>query len=413
MPDNIKTVFEQECRDLAIDAKLARLLDLFQRQFVNKNTDHIHFFGGHLLGVDTVRWLPQDRDRWFDEILQADQDYLKDRLHALPSINPEFHVSSDTTNLSCVWLVHAIYISKLPDKVKHEAMVDVLEILQYKFLTSWTAWAFRYPADPKVAEATYAQLSFRFAIRQAGTWAQFFRNRCEDVLSKDSIHAKTIANFDNDDNIVGMLNDLQGRIRDMLKNLYSEMIKVRDQGGGIVTTTQVVEHDGEAILRDKSGGALAYGRYLNSIVTDRNTFIREELVQVMVRLMHTMPERLFKMTLEYMVHNYRQARAGEVEQVLNDVLVHAFDFLSKNRGIIRNEKDLPGLLSKLRGVYQSSRSTDADLFSLREKAEKIVKDATGTTNPSVIASVRTGMLLYLVARAFSMQHYTASLVEVA
>ncbi len=407
MPDNIKSVFEQECRDLEIGPKLARRLDKFQTEFINKNEDHIAFFGGNLLGVQTVRWLPQDRDRWFDEILEADQDYLKERLHALPSINPEFHVSSDTTNLSCVWLVHAIYVSKLiPEPKKHEAMVDVLEILQYKFLTSWTAWAFRYPADPKVAEATYAQLSMRFAIKQAGTWSKFFRNRCEDILSKDSIHAKTIANFNNDEAIVGMLNDLQGRIRDMLKNLYGEMVRVRDQGDRIVTTSQVVEHDGEAILKDKTRNVLAYGRYLNSIVTDQNSFIREELVKVIEKTMHTMPPRLFLQSLEYMSRNYRQARSGEIEEVLNGVLVHAFEYLSKNRGVIRNEKDLAGLLSRLRGVYQSSRSTDTDLFSLREKTETIVKHATHSTNESVIASVRTGVLLYLVARAFSMQHYT-------
>jgi hypothetical protein len=407
MPDSIKTVFEQECRDLEIGPKLAKRLDIFQKSFINKNEDHIAFFGGNLLGVQTVRWLPQDRDRWFDEVLEADQDYLKERLLALPTVNADFHVSSDTTNLSCVWLVHALYKSKtLTPEQKHEAMVDVLEVLQYKFLTSWTAWAFRYPADPKIAEATYAQLTYRFAIKQAGSWSVFFRNRCEDILSKDSIHAKTIANFNDDGDIVGMLNDLQGRIRDMLKNLYGELIKVRDKGDRIITTSQVIEHDGESILKDKAKNVLSYGRYLNSIVTDKNSFIREELVQVIEKLMYTMPPRLFMLSLEYMSNNYRQARASEVEDVLNEVLIHSFDYLNQNRAVIRSERDLPGLLSKLRGVYQSSRSTDSDLFSLREKTETIVKHATGSKNPSVIASVRTGVLLYLVARAFSMHHYT-------
>lgn len=411
MPDSIKTVFEQECSKLEIGPKLVKRLDIFQRGFVNKNEDHISFFGGHLLGVDTVRWMPQDRDRWFEEILEADEISLEENLLALPTVNADFHVSSDTTNLSCAWLTHAIYASKdIKPEDKHEAMIDVMEVLQYKFLTSRLFRLFRYPADPKIAEAMYAQLTYRFAIKQHGTWAKFFRARSEDIIAKDSIHAKTIANFDNDGDIVRMLNDIQGRIRDMLKNLYGELLRVRDQGDRIVTTSQVIEHDGEAILKDKTKNVLAYGRYLNSIVTDKHSFIREELVQVIEKLMYTMPPRLFMLSLEYMSNNYRQARASEVEDVLNEVLIHSFDYLSQNRAVIRSERDLPGLLSKLRGVYQSSRSTDTDLFSLREKTETIVKHATGSKNPSVIASVRTGVLLYLVARAFSMHHYTTGAV---
>ena len=61
MPETIKSVFEQECRDLEIGPKLARRLDLFQTQFINKHEDHIAFAGGNLLDVQTVRCLPQDR----------------------------------------------------------------------------------------------------------------------------------------------------------------------------------------------------------------------------------------------------------------------------------------------------------------------------------------------------------------
>jgi hypothetical protein len=213
-----------------------------------------------------------------------------------------------------------------------------------------------------------------------------------------------------DNDVVKMLNDTQGRIRDMLKNIYGLFRQIHAQGTKISTTTQLVEHDGEAILKDKSKNLLAYGRYLNSIVTDKNSFIRQELVDVIEKLMYTMPPKLFIETLGFMSDNYRQARAGEIEEVLNEVLIHSFDYLSENRALIRNERDLPGILSRLRGVYMSSRSTDPVLFALRAKTEKIVKHATGNKNPSVIASVRTGVLLYLVARAFSMRHYTAGVV---
>lgn len=409
--ESIKTVFEKECGNLDIGPKLAQRLHTYQVGFVHKNEDHIAFFGGNLLGVHTVRFNDSDRDRWFDEIMEVEPNYLEERLLALPTVNADFHVSSDTMNLSCAWLTHAIFVSpKLNDKVKREAMIDVMLVLQYKFLTSRLFRLFRYPANKKTAEAAYAQLTYKFAIKQHGSWGALFRARAEEIIDAQGLHFKTISQFDNDKDIVYMLNDTQGRIRDMLKNIYGVFLQVHAQGVKISTTSNVIEHDGESILKDKTRNLLAYGRYLNSVVTDKNSFIREELVQVIEKLMYTMSAKLFRETLEYMSDNYRQARAGAIEEVLNEVLVHSFSYLSENRDVVRNERDLPGILTRLRGVYMSSRSTDPALMALRQKTETIVKQATGNRNDSAIASIRTGVLLYLVARAFSMRHYTAGVV---
>lgn len=405
MAKTIKSVFEKECADLDIGPVLAKRLHDYQVGFVNKNEDHIAFFGGNLLGVHTVRFQPDDRNRWFQEVLEAQEDYLEELLLALPGVNADWNVSSDTMNLSCAWLAHAIYTSKLPEKIKHEAMIDVILVLQYKFLTSRLYRLFRYPADKAVAEATYAQLSYKYAIKQHGSWAALFRARAEEIIATRSIHFRAISKMDNDRDVIYLLNDTQGRIRDMLKNIYGLFRQVHDKGTRIATTSQVIEHDGESILKDKSKTLPAYIRYLNSIVSDKNSFIRTELTDVIEKLMFTMPPRLFRQTLGFMSDNYRQPRAKEIEQVLQEVLLHAFDYLSQNRSLVRNERDLPGILSKLRGVYMSSRSTDPALFTLREKTEKIVKQATDSRNDSVIASVRTGVLLYLVARTFSMHHY--------
>lgn len=408
MHDNIRSIFEQECHGLTLDQKFVKRLQAYQQGFVNKNEDHIAFFGGHLLGVQTVRFTDDDRDRWFDEILEVDPGPLEERLLALPTVNAEFNVSSDTMNLSCAWLTHALAASKhLNDTQKHAAMIDVLLVLQYKFLTSRLYRHFPYPADPAVAEATYAQLSYKFAIKQYGNWSALLVARAEEVISKEGIHHNAVYKMDNDGQVIYLLNDTQGRIRDMLKNIYDVFLSVHRQGIRIASTSAVIEHDGQEILKDKTKSLLAYGRYLNEVIADKNSFIREELVTIIEKLMHTMPPRLFRETLEWMSQNYRQSGASVIEDVLSETLIHSFDYLSHNRALVRNDRDLPGLLARLRGVYMSSRSTDPALFSLREKVETIVKHATGNKNDSVIAAVRTGVLLYLVVRAYTMRHYSS------
>jgi hypothetical protein len=406
---SIKGVFESECAHLALDAQLAKRIHLYTVGFAHKNQDHIEFFGGNLTGVQVVRFTDSDKDRWFTEILQADESTLEARLVALPTVNSDWVVSSDTLNLSCAWLLHALLHSKkLSDAQRHQAMLDVVLVMQYKFLTSRLYRHFKYPADRATAEATYAALTFKYAIKQYGSWAAVLNARAEEVISPTGLHRKAIELMDPDSTVIYLLNDTQGRIRDMLKNIYDVFLQVHRQGIKISSTSSLVEHDGVEILKDKSKNLLAYTRYINSIITDRNSFIREELLTVIEKQMKTMPPRLFRESLEWMSDNYRQSGASMIEELLNETLIHSFDYLAENRNLVRNSTDLASLLTRLRGVYMSSRSTDPALFSLREKAEKIVKLATNNKNSSVIAAVRTGILLYLIARAYSMRYYSQS-----
>ena len=55
----------------------------------------------------------------------------------------------------------------------------------------------------------------------------------------------------------------------------------------------------------------------------------------------------------------------------------------------------------------SSRSVDTDLLQMRDKARLVVKNATKSKNESLPASIRTGVLLYITLRAFTMQHYAS------
>jgi hypothetical protein len=410
MQRTIKDVFDERCKDLIVDSKLIKLLQMYDTNFTTANQDHIQFFGGNLTGVQVVRFMDQNRDSWFHDILKINEGPLTDELLELPTVDVNHKVASDTMNLSCVWLAHSILNEKglTPDQ-KHLGAVTVFKILQYKFITSRLFRHFKYQASQATAEATYAQLSYKFDIKRYGNWSAVITARAEDIVRvkpTPSIHLNTILKMDNDDKVQYVLSDTQGRIRSMLKGIYDIFLQVHNQGIRITSTSSIIEHDGEAMLKDKTKSALAYERYLTSIITDKNSFIREELTTIIEKIMYTMPPRVFIETLEWMSKNFRQSGAGEIEIVLNETIIHSLDYFNHHRDLIRNTSDLPELLGRLRGVYTSSRSTDAALFSLREKMEIVIKKATGNKNDSTIASVRTGVLLYIVLRTMTMRHYS-------
>ncbi len=356
---NIKSVMEWELPDLVADKKLAAAVHQWLVSFINKNEDHTTFFGGNLTGVQIVRMTKNDEASWFMDILGTDQYTLEELLHALPSINSAWHVSSNVFHLSCVWLVHRFLTSPhLNDKERHSAAIDTLMILNCRYLTGVLSY-FKYPANPDVAAATYARLSYKFDLKRHGSWHMTLKNRCEDILAVKGIHYSKLIDFSDDQDIVELLNDTQGRIRSMMKNIYREFITVNTAKDKIRTTSSIVELDGKEILKDKTRGLANYTRYIHSVVSDVNSFIKPEIVQVVCKIMHTMPEKVFTDTLAWMTVNYRTAIGPEIEELLDETLLHSFEYLTNHKTLVGANADLTTLITKLRGVYTSSRSSDA------------------------------------------------------
>lgn len=406
----IKEAFEQVLGKLPIDGGLVRSVHRYQADFINKNKEHTEFFGGNLTGVHVVRFLDSDRARWFEDVLDnVDSEELRERLHVIPALigeNGVFHISGDVMNLSCAWLLHRLHSNNsLSATQRRAAMIDVLLALQFKFLTSLLFHYYRYPADRAVAEATYAQLTNKYSLKVYGSWIGVLKARSEDIISSTSIHYDAIAKMDSDKAVVNMINDIQGRLRDMLKNITRVHMQSHHDGTKITSTSSIIEHDGVEILKDSSKSQATYIRYIKSVIGDKNSFIREELLKVVAGVMPSAPPKHVRSVLEYLSKNYLKANSDEVTKLIDDTLIHSFAYLAESRSSMRSGVDLPTLLMRLRGVYTSSRSTDPDLLALRQAMEALVRKAIDTKTDSVVASVRTAALLYLVARTYTMRHY--------
>lgn len=403
---NIQSVFDGQCSSVVFDAALAKRLAQYQAGFRTKNEDHIRFFGGKLIGVDIVRFTPSDRATWFGEILKCDDPEVTAQLHDLPTINPNFFVSSDAMNLSCVWLIHRLQTSKLPDKVKTDAMIDVALVLQYKYLTSWLQHSFRYQPVRSVMEATYAGLSNKFLIKKYDSWYALLRAQADTLVKHNSLHWRAISKMDDDAHVVNLVNDVQGRIRSLLRNYYGEFMLVHKQGIKIVSTSaSVMSFDGKEILKDRSSGLQNYTRYIQSVVADERSFVRSELVALVERIMPSMNPRLFETTLKWMSENYRHTKTGDIDELLGETLLHSFGYLAGHTTMVSNTHDLLGLVTALRGTYMASRNSDPVLLGLRERGERVVQKATGNKNPNTVSAVRTGLLLYICLRTYTSSYY--------
>lgn len=399
----IKAVFQEHLGHLVPDAKLAKAIRSYSLAFLTKNEVHIQFFGSPLLGVYPVRFTDDDRLAWFDDVLDCDEITLTNDLHNCPTINPDFIVASDSFNQTIVFLLHLVHHStKMNQKEIEQVKVDLISILHYKFISSIMAKYFKYDAAKEVALATYASLSKKYDLKVYGSWSALIRARAESIVARTGLHYNTYVRYDNDKAIQYMITDIQSRIREVIKAMTAEFYAVRDRNGRIGTNTATMDLDGTKVIKDRANAFLSFRRYIGGVMNDPASFIREELVGVVSNAMSGVPNHHIKEALLYLAEHSTDAKTKYLSDLVDETLIHAFDYIQR-KGILIN--DLQLILAKLKAIYTASRSSDPSVLKLRELSGKLVQDTVKSKNEQVKAGVRTAVLLYILLRTLTMNHY--------
>lgn len=399
----VKRVFEEHFEHIKFDKKLAKRVLRYISGFVNKNEDSVNFFGDALLGVYPVRFTKEDKDIWFDEVLDVDEISLRKDLHSLEIIEPKFKVSSDVTNHSYVWLAYKFLQSNdIPARDKEDLVTEIISMMQYKFLTSLMAHNFPYAADKSVALATYNSLSKKFSLKVYGSWAKLINARSKSIIGKDSIHHNTLQNYSIDKDIVKLLNDVQGRIREVIKSMLDVFYNVIENDSKIASVSSVIEMDGVRHVVDKSNNYQSSRRFINQIVDSRNDFIKDKLLKIVLSTIHTASERHLEDSLEFISNNYSARKMEYLKEFLDTTLIYSLGHLRDNE---IDTKDLPLVLTRLRAIFMSSRNTEPLLVQAKELGDKLIEDSVSTKNNALRASTRTATMLYVVLRTLTESYF--------
>lgn len=404
MKDYIKRTFEEHLGSIKIDKKLINLLHHTRVAFMNYNEDHLEFFSGNLLGVNPVRFRSSDREDWFESILGISESELKDDIKKIPTIDDDWVRANDAMNLSAIWLMYRIHNSSLSTKDKETGLIEICLIMQYKFISSILAHQFPFPADRSVALATYEALSLKFELKQLGSWQALLEHRSKMIIDRKGIHYKTFSEMSNDFSVIKMISDIQDRIREVVKKVRAVFEKVKTQNLRISTTSTVVVLDGEKEIMDKNRDYATYIRYLRNIITNKRTFIRDELIKVVIEAIPTARNEYLVQALSYCSENYGN-NDRKIDVLLEESLIHLFSYLSKKTGIMNSPNNLSLLIIELKNLYMASRMTDEQLINMKEISEHIVKKSVRTKNKAAQSSTRTALQVYIVIRALARNYY--------
>lgn len=402
--ETIKSVFDDAAVDFVVDAKLIQRLREFERNFVNRNEDHIAFFGGNLTGVHPMRFRKDDRDKWFSEILEIDDLLVEEGMKRLPH-DQTWIRANDVFNQSAIWLTYRIMNSNLPPSLKEEGATLTIQILEYKFLGSLLHRWFQYPADEGTAQATLAALSRKYLIKTSKSWHDLLERRAKEMVSTRSVHRRAFMEMLSDKDVIDMVHDIQNRLKELIKSIGKVFYDLHAKGIKVHSEKSVREIEGSVVLMDKTRQFSTFIRYLHEVMDDSQSFIKDDLVEVIADAHHTMNPRHLVDVLQWMSKNRLVPHHEYITELADESLIYAFDLITSDRTLYNSRGGLSPLIAKLRSMYMASRMSNESLLRTKVLSEKVVSNAIATRNASVIASVRTGVQLYLVLRAMAMQYY--------
>ncbi len=402
--NQIKLIMDEQCSHLKFDNRLLSQLERFVQNFINKSPEHVKCLGSNLTGVNRLSWSLNDRLEWEENFLGIEGRDLRQRILALPHMDDVGRVAGDNFNISCCWLAHRFYISDLPPRSKEKGMKLSMDILQYKLLSSIHSHYFKFPVDQNVAEATYAELSRKYDIKRYGSWRGVLDSRSENIISTGEIHEQTIRRFDDDIAIVKMIQDIQFRLRDKIKNIWEVMARVIENDMKFGTVSSTVELDGALVTRDIERLSGDYLIFIKEVAAEQNRFIKPDLVQVVESTMATMPEKPFEQLLIIFTNKVAKSDKKAIE-LLELTMEHLFNVVLSDRKTNMRMNDIPGVLNRIRGLYTASRSSNPILEEMKEIGEKMVRKDVKIVNNANVAALRTGLLLYIVLRTMCKEHY--------
>lgn len=400
----IKKIMQEEMQHLRIDAKLLKDINYYLKSYINRNEEHVNFFGGNLTGVNKITFSSEDRNFWLVDLLNLDDKVVKNRVRQLPHIGDNWVRGTDALNLGILYLIHLIHHSKVDEKSKREAILNCLVVIQIKFLSSLLHGYFSYPCSEALALAVYEELSRKFYIKKYGTWLAILEARAEDIYTKGEIHFQTIETFESDEKIQYFITDTQTRIKSMVLNIFEVTMRLKDKGVGVGKSNMLVEQFGKIEVRDIERHFDEYLKYLNDTLPETRAFIKTELIDIITDSITTMPAKLLNDCL-VVVSQMAQNDDQKLQENIREVMIYLFEYLKKNKRDVEDMSNLGMLVLQLKSVFTASKTNSSTVIKLRDYFDGLVKKNIKNKNPATISGVRTGIVLYLMLRALTKQHY--------
>lgn len=376
------------------DQSLLNDLRMFRINWAQKEDIYIEFLGGNTLGTQAIRFSIKDDEMLIVDTLNMDITSLSYDITNTKGITKGRAAETNVIYQTLVYLMHGfIKSSKLNNKLKEEALKECYYIFAYKKFSSLMFHYFKYPTEEAIAKAVYEKLSSKFLIKRLNNWQEVFEYRAKDILP-NGIHGRRLMDYDTDDAIRIIL-DLQTKLNDMFKNVYSVTVQVANSNERIVSDSLFTTIDGNEDLKTITNAPDRYIKYIKSIINSKNDFVKYDLTHLVAEQFNKLVTSTF---YNYLI-SITELDQKTLDILTNVAIIETIETLA-NKGIIKDyHKHILEVISIIKQKYSNGKYDSKDCKQLK----KILEKQFCKLNPkaSYVASrAAIGVIMYTFIRCF-------------
>ena len=410
-----KTLKETLLTDFNIrptEAQAKRLIDTVRRY----ELQFAEAFNSPYLAVKPAYFLPKDASAIF-EIFGVDQSAFGAAVKSVPSINDQYHVSSNDFNQFIMWIVWCIGRSTLGSQLKYDAMYHAVMQLNYKFFCGIVHEFFPYNAKEDVMRYTIENLTAKSDIKNedTGTWRAILQKHASGFLDSTSVHIRTIRDYEPDKAVVYMITDLHTRIFSKVRLVASAYYDNVSKGNAIGSSSATMTNEeGEEEMKALKATLETSVTQITTIIPNVHMFIDEESVKLAANLASNIrPDMLRAALVTYSGQATAQYQAGQTEDTVVDKQKHTIyigykllirEMIQKTyrwcslHGV--NMKNPSAILKETSSVYRASRLNDQDLLKVKDSVDYFMRLNTAYKRDATLVSLRIAFILYIIILTF-------------
>lgn len=397
-----------------ITSETIQMLEQYCIYFETKN-EHPLALNTAVLGVNSIYFLNYDRDILF-QILGIKESHMREIIANTSYIDTNMKVSSDTYNNLIIWTAHRILVSKdLDEKQKEIGLFSLFKMMHYKFFTSIVNHSYKHGANRSIMEATIRNLSNKFDIIRYGTWKKLIEQKSRSIFGKDSIHYKTLLNYDDDKKILYIITDIQSRIRHQIVLVNREYYKNWEDGDTIDSYDNVsTDKDGNKVITATSN---VYDLMISSLLAQIQSparFIDNELIHALCSIFTYIREDAFRRILMVFTQKAAlQAASNDLEKIdkgmtgediyigcnvlIREMIQKSYRYCLLQKVDTTNKN---AILKQCKNLYASSRVTNEDILMIKRSVTEFVLACNESKRDATNASIAIAFILYIIIRTF-------------
>jgi hypothetical protein len=376
-------------------------------EFITRTDDYRNLFGNRLIGCYLLKYTTYDKNIFYNNLFGLDYDRVQTTIDKISTIHKTFKIARDDINLVTFYIAHRFLTNEELSKDKRlEYAKEVLNYFSYRTLVLISSMYFVYPISEEKAVSLTERLSNRYIIKKLKNWNEYCQYRSDEYLSSKLMDI--VIKFNNDQELPNAIGDLYNRTKDTLKNIYSEFMDMLDKDEVIKSKKNVVsDMEGQEVILDKLNTPDSYLTKIEGYLSDRNTFIKRDYINVTIDIVNTVSYKALETCLELLFeYTYKDKKNyTEINDLYKRVLENAIDYLHRNNIALHNKTNIVLVINNIIGNVLFARGTDVVINTLKDNLDKTLKTVYKTNKTPVtdrnLKNIRNALYVYIVLLAIA------------